>query len=129
VPRGEVICGLFAAAAPTRSSEFRLVLHHYLFFIARKEEERSAHACASEGSSGTKEDRLSSDPLTPREIGILRLVAMGETNQQIARKLFISVSTVKRHVRHIEEKLGVRDRVQAAVRAVELGLLEVRSGG
>jgi DNA-binding NarL/FixJ family response regulator len=59
----------------------------------------------------------------------LRLVAMGETNQQIARKLFISVSTVKRHVRHIEEKLGVRDRVQAAVRAIELGLLETRSEG
>jgi DNA-binding NarL/FixJ family response regulator len=53
----------------------------------------------------------------------------GQTNQQIARRLSISVSTVKRHVRHIGAKLGVCDRVQAAVRAIELGLLDERNGG
>ncbi len=67
--------------------------------------------------------------LTPREVEVLRLVVRGQTNQQIARNLFISVSTVKRHIRHISAKLGVCDRVQAAVRAIELGLLDERNGG
>jgi DNA-binding NarL/FixJ family response regulator len=66
--------------------------------------------------------------LTPREAEILHLVVQGQTNQQIARNLLISVSTVKRHIRHISTKLGVCDRVQAAVRAVELGLLDGRKG-
>jgi DNA-binding NarL/FixJ family response regulator len=88
---------------------------------------RSAHA--SEGALGRGRGSRSAELLTSREMEVLRLVARGETNQQIARTLFISVSTVKRHVRHIEEKLGVRDRVQAAVRAIELGLLETRSEG
>ena len=56
-------------------------------------------------------------------------MARGQTNQQIARNLSISASTVKRHVRHIVGKLGVCDRVQAAVRAVELGLLDERDEG
>jgi DNA-binding NarL/FixJ family response regulator len=67
--------------------------------------------------------------LTPREVDVLRMVVLGWTNQQIARKLSISLSTVKRHVRHIREKLEASDRVQAAVRAIELGLLDERSGG
>jgi two-component system, NarL family, response regulator LiaR len=54
---------------------------------------------------------------------VLGLVGRGYTNQQIARKLLISVSTVKKHVRNIICKLGVSDRTQAAVRAVELGVL------
>jgi DNA-binding NarL/FixJ family response regulator len=69
------------------------------------------------------------DSLTPREVEVLRLVVEGQTNQQIARNLLISVSTVKRHIRHISAKLGVCDRVQAAVRAIELGLLDERNGG
>jgi DNA-binding NarL/FixJ family response regulator len=67
--------------------------------------------------------------LTPREVEILRLVVQGHTNQQVARKLLISVSTLKRHVRHISSKLGVSDRVQVAVRATELGVLDERKGG
>ena len=65
-------------------------------------------------------------PLSPREVEVLRLVMQGKTNRQIAGNLSISVSTVKRHVHHISAKLGVCDRVQAAVRAVELGLLDRR---
>jgi DNA-binding NarL/FixJ family response regulator len=66
--------------------------------------------------------------LTSREVEILRLVVEGQTNQQIAKNLFISVSTVKRHIRRISTKLGVSDRVQAAVRAIELGLLDEQNG-
>jgi DNA-binding NarL/FixJ family response regulator len=61
--------------------------------------------------------------LSAREREVLGLVARGYTNQQIARQLLISVSTVKKHVRNVISKLGVSDRTQAAVRAVELGVL------
>ncbi len=60
--------------------------------------------------------------LSAREAEVLRLVARGQTNQQIAQNLLISVSTVKKHVRQVISKLGVSDRTQAAVRAVELGM-------
>jgi DNA-binding NarL/FixJ family response regulator len=66
--------------------------------------------------------------LTPREVEVIRLIVEGQTNHQIAKNLFISVSTAKRHVRYISAKLGVCDRVRAAVRAVELGLLDERNG-
>ena len=61
--------------------------------------------------------------LSRREADVLRLVARGQTNQQIARSLLISVSTVKKHIQHIVSKLEVSDRTQAAVKAIELGLL------
>ena len=61
--------------------------------------------------------------LTPREREVLRLVADGLTNGEIARSLTVSVSTAKAHVEHIIGKLGVSDRTQAAVRAVQLHLL------
>jgi DNA-binding NarL/FixJ family response regulator len=61
------------------------------------------------------------DELTQRELEVLRLIAEGKTNAEIAQTLFISVGTVKVHVERIIDKLGVSDRTQAAVRAVELG--------
>jgi DNA-binding NarL/FixJ family response regulator len=61
--------------------------------------------------------------LTIRELGVLRLLAEGWTNRQIAAELHLSLSTVKRHLERIISKLGVSDRTQAAVRAVELGLI------
>jgi DNA-binding NarL/FixJ family response regulator len=61
--------------------------------------------------------------LTPKELEVLRLVAKGQTNRQIADDLFISVTTVKKHVQHIIAKLEVSDRTQAAILAMKLGLL------
>ncbi len=63
------------------------------------------------------------DELTPRELEVLRLVAEGKTNAEIAQSLFVSVGTVKADVERIIDKLGVSDRTQAAVRAVELGYI------
>jgi DNA-binding NarL/FixJ family response regulator len=63
------------------------------------------------------------DDLTQRELEVLRLVAEGKTNAEIAQQLFVSTGTVKVHVERIIDKLGVSDRTQAAVRAVELGYL------
>jgi DNA-binding NarL/FixJ family response regulator len=64
--------------------------------------------------------------LTPREQEVLTYVAQGQTNADIARALVVSSGTVKTHVEHIIAKLGVADRTQAAVRAVELGFLAAR---
>ena len=60
--------------------------------------------------------------LTPREIEILRLVAAGRTNREIAKELVISLTTVKTHMQRIIPKLEASDRTQAAVKAIELGL-------
>ncbi len=60
--------------------------------------------------------------LTLRELEVLGLVALGKTNQEIAEGLFISKATAKVHVRRVIAKLGVSDRTQAVVRALELGL-------
>ena len=63
------------------------------------------------------------DPLSPREMEILRLVATGATNREIAAQLVLAEGTVKNHVTNIFNKLGVTDRTRAALRARELGLL------
>jgi DNA-binding NarL/FixJ family response regulator len=59
-----------------------------------------------------------------RERQILRLVAQGWTNREIATELGLSRGNVKNHVSHLLEKLDVSDRTQAAAQAVRLGLLE-----
>ena len=66
-------------------------------------------------------------PLARRELEVLRLVARGKTNQEIAQILGLSALTVKTYVQRIIGKLGVSDRTQAAVRAAELGLLAPES--
>lgn len=65
------------------------------------------------------------EPLTDRELEVLDLLARGQTNRQIAQNLVVSPWTVKVHVGHIMGKLDVSDRTQAAVRAIELGLVRV----
>ena len=71
--------------------------------------------------------RVSADPrkppLSPREGEILRLVATGSSNKEVARSLGVAESTVKIHVQHILRKLGLTSRVQAAVYAAEHGLV------
>jgi DNA-binding NarL/FixJ family response regulator len=68
-------------------------------------------------------ERAAASHLTPREQEVLQLVALGHTNRQIAETLSLTVSTVKTHVEHLISKLNVSDRTQAAVRAIELGLV------
>jgi DNA-binding NarL/FixJ family response regulator len=70
-----------------------------------------------------REDAAPAPRLSARELDVLRLVAAGESNPQIARSLFIGEATVKTHLLHVFEKLGVGDRTRAVTLAMELRLL------
>jgi DNA-binding NarL/FixJ family response regulator len=61
--------------------------------------------------------------LTDREAEVLRLIAQGRSNSEIAAELFLGVETVKTHVRNVLAKLGARDRVQAVITAYESGFI------
>ena len=67
--------------------------------------------------------------LTTRERQVLQLIVHGHSNQEISQQLHLGASTVKTHVSRLLEKLGVRDRTQAAVRAIALRLVPWPSGG
>jgi NarL family two-component system response regulator LiaR len=77
--------------------------------LRTQEEERAASASGPE--------------LSDRELEVLRLVAQGKDNQEIAAKLFVSPSTVKNHISNLLAKLQMKNRIQAAVYAAKSGLL------
>ena len=64
------------------------------------------------------------ETLTPREMEVLKLIAEGKSNQEIADQLFIAVKTVKTHITNILSKLGVEDRTQAAIYAHRHNLVD-----
>lgn len=68
--------------------------------------------------------RVSRPTLSDREVQVLRLVAAGESNRDIARALFLTAATVKTHLVHVFTKLGVDSRTKAIVKARELGIID-----
>jgi DNA-binding NarL/FixJ family response regulator len=77
------------------------------------------------GKRDRREAAALTDPLTTRELEVLGLMKLGRTNRGIAADLVISLGTAKNHVEHIISKLGVSDRTQAVVRALEVGILDL----
>jgi DNA-binding NarL/FixJ family response regulator len=76
------------------------------------------------GTTPAPRTQLELPRLTERELGILRLVARGRLNREIAGDLFISENTVRNHIRNILDKLQMHSRVEAAMYAVRQRLIE-----
>ena len=74
-------------------------------------------------SEGSPRGEALVDPLSDRELEVLRLVAQGASNKEVAAALHIAEGTVKNHLTNVFSKLGVRDRTQAALKARSLGLI------
>ena len=91
--------------------------------LQRLAAENRRHTGAPSGSVKKRQEETLAEPLTDREIEVLRLLALGKTNRQLAQDMRVSLSTVKSYIQRVIGKLEVSDRTQAAVRAVELGLL------
>jgi two-component system response regulator NreC len=70
-------------------------------------------------------EAASPDDLSPRELEVLRLIALGHTNNEIAEKLYLSVRTVESHRAHIQQKLGLSSRSELVRYALDRGLIEV----
>jgi LuxR family maltose regulon positive regulatory protein len=94
----------------------------YLGRLARAFEQRTA-ATGPRGRAGTVVVAGLVEPLSDRELEVLRLLAAGKPNRQIAEELVVALNTVKKHVTHILDKLGAANRTEATARARELGLL------
>ena len=86
---------------------------------------RSASMAAGGAASGSPPPGPQlPDDLTERELDVIRLVAQGHSNREIAKTLWISEKTVKTHVSHALTKLGLKDRTQLAIHAIKSGLAE-----
>jgi LuxR family maltose regulon positive regulatory protein len=85
--------------------------------------DRFQQRCWTRAAAGAHAPRLV-DQLTGRELEVLAMLALGQSNQNIAGRLFISLDTVKKHVSHVLGKLGAANRTEAVARGRQLGLIE-----
>jgi DNA-binding NarL/FixJ family response regulator len=70
-------------------------------------------------------EHASDDALTPREVDVLRLIAGGNANKEVAAKLSLTEETVKSHVRNVLAKLGANDRTHAVAKAIKRGIIDL----
>jgi LuxR family maltose regulon positive regulatory protein len=107
-----------AAAGPTRDYAMHLLRQF-------ETEPQAGGAPTSEPLSARVEPSAQAlvEPLSPRELEVLHLMALGRTNGEIARQLVVAVGTVKAHTSHIYRKLDVSNRTEAVTRARQLGIL------
>ena len=83
-------------------------------------------AAILEELGGPSRSERTESPLTPREEEILQLIADGRSTTEVADELYISQKTVKNHLAAIYQKLDARDRTQAVVRAVRMGIISLQ---
>jgi DNA-binding NarL/FixJ family response regulator len=115
------VCKVLEGASPVDQA----VATQALLRLLGKSQEEPLSSLGKNPLSASVERTLAALPasLTPREKDVLRHLAQGYSNRQIAHRLFISLTTVKKHVERIISKLGVSTRTEAAVKASTLGLL------
>jgi DNA-binding NarL/FixJ family response regulator len=111
VPRGQLIHAIRAAAAGDELLSPSITRRLVRDFV-RRSRDRPAEL----------------DELTPRELHVLELIARGRSNGEIAEELVLSEATIKTHVGHVFQKLGLRDRAQAVVYAYESGVVAPGDG-
>jgi DNA-binding NarL/FixJ family response regulator len=116
---------LLSAVRRTLSGESALNQELAMRLISRLSGEptRGRERTPEAAGGGSRVPEALAGILSVRETEALRLIASGKTNRQIAKELMVSLSTVKTHVQRIIKKLGVSDRTQASVKALEMGLL------
>ena len=119
-PVSHLVGRLIAARRARRGGPDEVPLLYLGRLAGVLEQEASAR---SGGPSSTAGRASPATRLSGRELQVLRLLAAGKQNQEIARELYLAVDTVKKHVTHIFEKLGAANRTEAAARARELGVL------
>ncbi|MBX6390145.1 MAG: response regulator transcription factor [Frankia sp.] len=100
-------------------------VHHGQSLISPSMASKLMAEFASMAQGTDSRPRLATPHLTARELEVLKLVAEGRANREIARKLFISENTVKNHVRNILDKLQLHSRMEAVMYAVRQGLFEI----
>jgi DNA-binding NarL/FixJ family response regulator len=93
-------------------------------FVLEQAQRNSLYLNSQNSDDAVDKEMLDMYTLTSRELEILRLIVSGKTNAAIATKLYITIGTVKAHVRNILMKVGAEDRTQAAVHALRYGLLD-----
>jgi DNA-binding NarL/FixJ family response regulator len=93
-------------------------------FVLEQAQRNFLYLNSQNSDDAVDKEMLDMYTLTSRELEILRLIVSGKTNAAIATKLYITIGTVKAHVRNILMKVGAEDRTQAAVHALRYGLLD-----
>ena len=121
-PMGALLGRLVAAQRTEATVAVRVPLD-YLGRLVRAFQPATAATGPRAGSGTTAVVPGLVEPLSERELEVLRLLAAGRSNQQIAEELVVALNTVKKHVAHILAKLGAANRTEATARARELGLL------
>jgi LuxR family transcriptional regulator, maltose regulon positive regulatory protein len=121
-PPMATLLGTLLAAQRTGKTSVGDVPLTYLGRLVRAFAQDAAGSAPGVETSGAVASGLVTQ-LSERELDVLRLLATGEQNQEIADELYLALNTVKKHVTHIFEKLGAANRTEAAARARELGLL------
>jgi len=108
-----------AGAGPLRDYALQLLSH----FDAEPEAATALQEDASPSHTSPRSAQPLVEPLSPRELDVLRIMALGRTNREIARQLVISTGTVKAHTSSIYRKLDVANRTEAVARARQVGIL------
>jgi DNA-binding NarL/FixJ family response regulator len=116
---------LLKSIPPHEVADAVRAVHHGQSLISPSMASKLMSEFATMARGSEDRPRLHAPHLTARELEVLKLVAEGRANREIARKLFISENTVKNHVRNILDKLQLHSRMEAVMYAVRQGLFDI----